>query len=664
MAIVQEPSANSGTRAFRVGVVVLAFAGLAGAAWNHPGGLVEGTPDAFARIAFWSGLWLAGARLAAWAVGSRLTGLAHVAWDGSAGLAVLIAVLLLVGLLPHGFHPTTVRVVLVLFAGVALVRARLDPRARFGGGVELDGATRGFVLLLVGVAAVVLVWNRVPPVFFDSRAYHFAQPELWLVEGRIAPVRWSLHSWFPPGMSVLYGAGLATGGETWANDANLVASLGLLGMVFDLGRRSCGTAAGLVGCLALMGLPLIPHALAVPAADLAHGAFVFGSLGALVLLRATGYSCWLERAALLGAGAALTKYLGLVAPVALGGLWLATEMRSPAGRHALRMRLRLVTRFAAPALLLLAPWLLANLIVTRNPVAPVASAWIPTRGLAESGAESFRADARGGLPSLRDVRSLLPRWITGSAEESRIYPTPAWGFLPLVLVPGLFFALRDEPRIRAPLALCLALLAIWFVTFRWERFLVAASALLALALGCGAVLTWRRGGLLRALPALALLVGALAVVRSTVEALRFTGGLPVAVGVESPRELVFRALPSARLFLRTDELIDAEQDRVLLLGEMRHYGLAVSRAAPTGFNTHPLIEALRSETDLDAVHRALIERGFTHLIIDAGQVARSAERYPSLAPLAGDAGLLRRYVASLGAPLAIEEGVVLYRIPG
>ena len=652
------------TRAFRAGVVALAMVGLAGAARNHPGTLSEGALDAFARIAFWSGLWLAGARLAAWAVGSRLTGLAHLVWDGMAGLTLLVFVLLAVGLLPHGFHGTTVRVVLVLFAGTAVVRARLDPRPRFAERAALDPATRGFVLLLLAVAAAVFVWNRVPPVFFDARAYHFAQPELWLVEGRIAPVRWSLHSWFPPGMSVLYGAGLATGGEAWANDANLVLGVGLLGVVFDLGRRSCGTAAGLAACLVLSGLPLIAYALAVPAADLAHGAFACAALGALVQFRATGWPCWLERAALLGAGAALTKYLGLLAPVGLGALWLATQVRSPAGLHALRTRLRLVARFTAPALALLAPWLVANLIVTHNPVAPVGSAILATRGLAEGGAESFRADARGGLPNARDVRSLVPRWLTGDADESRIYPTPAFGFLPLVLVPGLIFALRDAPRTRPLVLLALALLALWLVTFRWERFLVAPAALLAVALGCGAVLTWRRGGVLTALPVLALLVGGLSAVRSTVEIVRFTGGFAVAAGSESPVELVKRSLPSARLYARADVLMDPEQDRVLLIGEMRHYGLSVSRAAPTGFNTHPLVEALQASPDPDACHRALLEQGFTHVIVDTGQVARSAPRYPSLAPFATDPQVLRRYVATLGAPLAIEEGVALYRIPG
>jgi len=138
----------------------------------------------------------------------------------------------------------------------------------------------------------------------------------------------------------------------------------------------------------------------------------------------------------------------------------------------------------------------------------------------------------------------------------------------------------------------------------------------------------------------------------------------VATGVETPRELVARALPSARLYARAGALIDPEQDRVLLVGEMRHYGLSVPRAAPTGFNVHPLAQALEAASDPDAAHRALLEQGFTHLIVDARQVARSAPRYPSLAPFASDPQVLRRYVATLGAPLAIEEDVALYRIPG
>jgi len=659
-----ELPAKTEGRAIVAVAVLLVLGGLGVAAWNHPDGFLEGLLDASARVAFWAVVLLGGARLAAWATGSRLAGLAHVVWDGAAGLVVLTVVLLVVGLVPHGFEATTVRVTLAAFVGAAALRARLDPLARFRERAAPDVATRRFALALLAVAMAGLVWDRVPPVFFDARAYHFAQPELWLIEGRIAPAPWSLHSWFPPGMSVLYGAGLATGGEAWANDANVLVGLCLLAAVFDLGRRWLGSGAGLLAVLVLLSLPLTLYALAIPAADLGHGMFACASLGCLLLLRSTGHRCWLARAALLGAGAVLTKYLGLLVPVALGALWLAARPGSTDGRHALRGRIGSAVRFSGPPLVLVLPWLLANLVTVGNPVAPVASSVFPTSGLADGGAASFRADAGGGPPGWADARNLLPRWVTGSETESRIYPTPAWGWVPIVLAPLALVAARADPRVRATLVLALALITVWFLTFRWERFLVAASAFLALSLAGAIVVTWRRGGALRVLPVLALPIAAASIAVALIHIERFTGGARVAAGLESPRQLVARAFPSTRLYDRAAELLDAGADRVLLVGDMRHYGLAVRRAAPTGFNTHPLIEALERRADPEQVHRELRDRGFTHLIVDPGWVARSAEGYPSLAPAARDPEIVRRYVASLGAPLATEGSVVLFRIPG
>ncbi|MHC4179252.1 MAG: glycosyltransferase family 39 protein, partial [Planctomycetota bacterium] len=297
--------------------------------------------DLVLRVAFWGLLLLAAARISARLIGSRLTGLAHLAWDGTAGLALLVGVLLAVGLVPGGFQAVTIGAVVtvVLVAGALL--ARRDPVRRFAG-IEIHA------LIPIGLVAVAgLFWNRVPPVFFDTLAYHFSQPELWLVEGRIAPEPWSLHSWFPPGMSVLFGIGLAFGDEAWANDANLLAGLLLIALIFDVGRRHFDAPVGLVAVLLLFTLPVIPYAFAMPAADLGHGLFVVAALAALLSVRGPDASEWIRRGALCAAGAALTKYLGLLVPLALGGIWLLVRTRN----------WRRAVAFGLPAAVMIAPWL-------------------------------------------------------------------------------------------------------------------------------------------------------------------------------------------------------------------------------------------------------------------------------------------------------------------
>src|SRR5262249_10643116 len=122
-----------------------------------------GLLDALARFLLWGGVVAACARIAARLLRSSLTGLAHVVWDGGAGLALLIALVLTIGLVPGGFGPIVLRCLLVALMGVAAVLARTDRVARFRG--EIGPVVPGLIV----VAVAGLAWDRVPPVFFDAR---------------------------------------------------------------------------------------------------------------------------------------------------------------------------------------------------------------------------------------------------------------------------------------------------------------------------------------------------------------------------------------------------------------------------------------------------------------------------------------------------------------
>jgi hypothetical protein len=309
------------------------------------------------------------------------------------------------------------------------------------------------------------------------------------------------------------------------------------------------------------------------------------------------------------------------------------------------------------------PWLAMNALVVGNPVAPTAGSIFPTHGLAPGWADVFRGDTRGGLPDRHDVQMLASRWVTGNDEDSKIYPTPAWGWLPLLTLPFALFAARDDRPLRGLLALALLLLAVWFLTFRWERFLVAAAALLAVAAAGGVIAVSRRRAELRLLPALLAIAAGISLVPGLFEIGRFNGGIRVALGLESAPSFIEGGLASARLYHAANRMLDPRRDRVLVVGEMRHYGLAVPRVAPTGFNTHPLVELLQTSPNADAVSDALRRQGFTHVIVDPGWVARSGAHYPSLAWLTEHPESLTAYLGSLGAPLAVEGGVALYRVP-
>jgi hypothetical protein len=614
--------------------------------------------DPVLRLLFWSAFYFGAARIGAWLTRSELRGIAHLAWDGLTGLPVLIAAWLAIGL--FRFDRPSIAVSFALLLGITVLRVWIDPVARFTS-IKLhatDRPTWVAIGLLVAMVAVGLAWNRVPVLFYDSLAYHFGQPELWLLEGRIAPYDWNLHSWFPPGMSVLYGIGLASGGEAWANDANLMIGVTLCLAIFDLARRSWSPWAGLLALGSLLAVPQILFALSIPAADLAHGTFVAGALGALMLAHLDPHGAWSRRAAWIAAGALLTKYLGILVPLGAGALFvgLSASRNTPFARRCLA-----AVRFCAPALLLLLPWFVANAVAVGNPFAPMFANWLPIDGLASGGELAFMRDARGGLPGLAELRALGPR-LWGPASLG-IYPGPAWGWPVAVWIAAAVLGAVRDTAVRRALAIAAGLFAVWFVTFRWERFLIATTFFLCLAFSGAVWLTARRPRVWRLL-ALAALVAGLAYSPTTLASIaRYSGGSEVFLGREDPGAFLRRSWPQQRLVLHEAVVWNPATDRLLLVGEARHYRIPVRRVAPTGFNLHPFAIEFENASAVEQIHRGLRRRGFTHLLIDLDWIERSSRDYPSLRALREAPEKLRAYLDSLGPPLASAGRRALFRIP-
>lgn len=604
------------------------------------------------RLVFLAALVAGATALGRLATGSRRRDLAAFAWDFPAGLAILAAALLAVGLVPGGFR----RASLLVVATTILAAAWIVDRRRAASGVGApDGFPAGpsgtWIVSMLGAAGLIgFSWDRVPAVFHDTLAYHFAQPNLWLATGRIAPEGWSLHSWFPPGMSVLYGLGLAVGGDAAANDVNLLFGLTLAAMAADLSRRLWDAPTGAIAAGAVLTLPITIHAVGIPAADLGHGVFVLGAVGGGLIASEDPHPVaserWHRSASILAAGAVLTKYLGFLIPLAAGAVVLLAVDRG---------RPRRALRFVLPSVAAIAAWLVANAVVTGNPVAPVGAGFLPVDGLAPGGAAAFVEDARGGLPTPDDAARLLPRLVAGSPEDDRLYPTPSWGWAPPLLLAGAILVGGDRRRLRV-LALAGVLFAVWFVSFRWERFLVADSALVAIACAATAVAAWRRGGPTRLVPLAAALLAGLAAVRAGQSVASFTGGVGVWLGRESPDAFARRGLPLMDVFAQADATLDRSRDRVLLVGDERHHRLDIPHAAPTGFNLHPLAERFaRGDTPATA-WGALRRMGFTHAIVDPRRTERAAARYPSLRPLLDVPGGWPSIWAPLDSPEAVAAG--------
>jgi hypothetical protein len=208
-----------------------------------------------------------------------------------------------------------------------------------------------------------------------------------------------------------------------------------------------------------------------------------------------------------------------------------------------------------------------------------------------------------------------------------------------------------------------ALFALWLLTYRWERFLVPCSGFLAVTAAGALVPLTKRRDVTLALPAIVALLAALGAWRAALDLGAFTGGAAVAFGSVSPQAFVARALPFTDVYLAAARLVDPSRDRILVMGDNRHFRLRVPHSAPTVFNVHPLAERLAAgDSPRDAL-AAMRRLGFTHLILDAARVRSSAVRYPSLAVFRGREDLLTGLVDALPAPIAEAGGAALFPLP-
>jgi len=613
------------------------------------------------RPLLWALVLMGGAAGAARLLGSTQKRLPHFIWDGAVGVGLVAVALILLGLIPGGFRPIPLAVFVLALTGIALMRWLGFPRAVLLDSQSPEGEPEadsgGAVVLVLGVvAALGLIWNRVPPVFFDTLSYHFAQPNLWLAEGVVRPYPWSLHSWFPPGMSALYGLGLAFGGDTLANDANLLVGLLFLGLVWDLARRLWGKTAALVALGWLMAQPLTLYLLAIPAADRAYATFSFAAIGAWILSREYRSTRWLRRAALLAGAAGATKYLGFMVPLSL---LLFLEVLVP-GPWGMRQRLGNAGLLLCLAMLVVAPWLVTNAVVLGNPVAPELADILPVRGLAPHGLAEFHTHALAGPP--HDLQKLSRQLITGSNEPPILYPSPAFGWLVVVMLPALALALRGHPRLKLTFVLCALTFGVWLCSFRWERFLGTTVALFALSCAGASVILWRRSRLTRILLLGGAAVGVLNLVLAGLTVASFTGGVPVALGIETPTAFAERCFPMERFFRRCESILDSKHHRVLFVGEMRHHHFDIPHAAPTGFNIHPLAQAFEQQTSPSSISRYLLKRGFTHILVTPYWIQHRAGDAQSLQVFKRQPQRLTAYLDWLGPPLVADRFSALWHL--
>lgn len=344
-------------------------------------------------------------------------------------------------------------------------------------------AAAPLILFVVGTA-----W--LPPYEYDVLEYHLQVPKEWYRDGQIRTLPHNVYSGMPMAAEVWTIVPMIF--LPWFSDwyygalaGKLVMGLFTLGnaaLLFAAGKRLAGIWAARTAALAALAVPWLIYE---SGTGLVDGVWAYYTLAALypvlLLLKQpveTEHPLPVTGLAILSglmAGMAFSvKYPALLmAVLPVLGLWVYVR----------RWDWKTLGLYTAAVTVVVAPWLVKNLVSTGNPVYPLAGNVFPADIRSE--AQIAQWNAAHAVPRNAAGHSYsLDQAVQGAAIFLGKSPWAGLAIVPLTVV-GLF-----HPRRKVVLALVAMLAVAWVVwwgfSHRLERFLIPAIPLGCLLAGLGA----------------------------------------------------------------------------------------------------------------------------------------------------------------------------------
>lgn len=464
------------------------------------------------------------------------------------------------------------------------------------------------------------------PFFYDALVYHLGLPWQALLERGLRAHPENLFAAFPPLAQLLSAAPLAVGLDRvpavlhwWSFVAAGVAAGGL--------ARSLGAPPWAAG-LAALCLPLLPAQALVPGLPAAEGWAIAGVLAALALALSPRVppSGALLIGVLVGIASA-ARLQGIPwSGMALAVVWLRERRRQT------------LAQGIGGWLIGSAPWWVKNLVLLGDPTAPVL--W-----------------RREGVETLwRDAGSLLLAGPAGFAGSLAGNLGPHAAYLgPLTLAAVLAVLSRRQKRLWLAGVVAVGGVFAWGVSGSLPRFLVPTLGVVLALAGAAA-----RTTLGRWTACLALAVATLTGLVFNLAELDRVGGIAV----------LMRSAAADRVWIANNPLpaFTAARTlpagaRVLFVGEPRGFRFPRRFVAPSQHDVSPLRAILETANGPGEAAAVLLDRGFTHLLINQGELSRLAGSYP-VVPWRDPTGWRRwsAFLAALGPPELQVGGVQLFAL--
>jgi len=461
--------------------------------------------------------------------------------------------------------------------------------------ISRDRPGRAALALAAALGAGAPLW-LLPPTFYDTLVYHLGLPWSWLINASFDPIEHHVFSHFPLAGSTVFLLPVAVGLPEVAAALHLLTFAAVL---VTAARVARALGAGRWAALAPVLVLGCWHAVWVASVAAADHLVLLGIAVALERLAAgeRGMRAAVAFGLALGLAAA-AKYAALVPVAAI----LA------AGVTVLGWRTSLLAGGVAAGVSSF--WWLRNLLTTGNPVYPLL---FGGRGWSPADAERWASLVHEGVADPGGPGAGLARLVV---------PPGGLGWwlslaLPLALVPLARTSPRRRPALAIALAGALALVG-WLVTSQTARYALPVALVVAILAAVGAALL--RPTVAR-LAAVVLLVAVGHGIASLGGFLFGPLGLATALrSVEEWRAAVTINDP-APVYRAATPLISGG-DRVLVVGEGRGWGCPGPYHVSSPYDRQLLETVVDVAASPADVATRLRRDGFTHLVVNWGEVRR------------------------------------------
>jgi len=526
----------------------------------------------------------------------------RLALDYGLGTVVLGLATLLLGRLGL-LHPWVFRVGLAAAAILGVIGSRFWTWER----PRIDAPTTVAALVVAPFVVMMLLGSMLPAIDFDVLEYHLQGPKEYFQNGRISFLPHNVYTNMPFNVEMLHLIGMEVMDDWWWGalvGQFLVALYAVFAAILIAGAAArLGTRWA--GCLAAIVYLTTPWIYRLGVIAYVEGPLCY-FMAALIWVLVRGWNDEeLSRGrfwgllGLLAGGATACKYTAILpATIPWGVLSVVEAWRRRSSRP--------VLAYVLGWTVVMAPWMVKNVIDAGNPVYPLACEVFGGRDWTDA-REAQWANAHGPRPiTAAYLKHSVLEVIGRSDWQSPLY---------LAFAPLAFLNRRTR---RAALWLGVFLLygfaTWWLLTHRLDRFWLPLLPAAAVMAGLGAAwsdsLAWRivRGGVLAVAIATNLAYSSTALAGLN----EWTGDLTflrrdVPRRLNAPLTAVDEALPP-----------DA---KILLVGQAAVFHVEHPILYNTVFNPE-IIETLASGRSPSEFQRVLHERGVTHIYVDWKEIRR------------------------------------------